>query len=88
MGQVVVKVNGRDFALICPDGQVRPLNVTHVRGDMLGHVSGVLFFDGSNDALLLPRPRLDPADEPHMYLAAVPYDANKNARTWHLPEKV
>jgi hypothetical protein len=79
---------GRTVNYVLADGQVRPLNVTRVRGDMLGHVNGVLFFDGSNDALLLPRPRSGPIGEPCKYLAAIPYDANKNPRTWHLPETV
>lgn len=79
---------GRIVNYVLANGQVRPLIVTRVRGDELGHVSGVLFFDGSNDAEALPRPAENPAAIPVMDLAAVRHDETKNANTWHWPERV
>ena len=79
---------GRRVYYVLKDGQVRPLDVTNVRGDELGHVNGWLSFDGSNDAGLLPREHADPAGNPMMHLADVRYDASKTPGTWHWPERV
>jgi len=79
---------GRIVNYVLADGQVRPLMVTHVQGAALGHVNGVLFFDGSNDARVLPREHTDPAGQPYMQLAVIRYDANKTPGTWHWPEEV
>lgn len=77
---------GRIVHYVLADGQVRPLIVTKVRGDKLGYVSGVLFFDGTNDAEALPRPASNPAATPVMDIPAVPYDASGRPNTWHWPE--
>lgn len=79
---------GRTVHYVLADGQVRPLVVTKVRGDELGQVSGTLFFDGSNDAELLPRPAENPATNPIMHVAAVRYEASGWPNTWHWPERV
>lgn len=79
---------GRSVHYVLADGQVRPLTVTKVRGDELSQVNGTLFFDGSNDAEVLPRPAENPATNPIMYVAFVRYDASKSPNTWHWPERV
>jgi hypothetical protein len=81
---------GRIVHYVMADGQVRPLIVTKARRDPLGHVNGVLFYDGSNDyhALPIPRPDHDHVGKPFMHLDAIRYDATGNAGTWHWPEKV
>ena len=55
---------------------------------ILNRVDGVLFFDGSNDALALPSPHPNPAGEPCMFLAAIRYDASKSPGTWHWPGNI
>jgi hypothetical protein len=79
---------GRTVYYVLADGQVRPLIVTRIYGDANGHVNGVLYFDGTNDATLLPRPHTNPAEEPCMYLSMVPYNVSKIPNTWHWPEEV
>lgn len=79
---------GRTVNCVLSDGQVRPLVVVRVRGDELGHIDGTLFFDGSNDARVLPREHADPAGTPCMFLTAIRYDESKTTGTWHWPEKV
>lgn len=85
---------GRTVNYVLKDGQVRPFLIVRVWGDnpFPGNVNGVLIFDGSNDAHVLPNaemnPHHNPAGNPQVWLTSVHYDANKAPFTWHWPERV
>jgi hypothetical protein len=81
---------GRTVNFVLKDGQVRPFQIVRVWSNV--YVNGVLTFDGSNDANILPNcetyPHPDPAGRPIMWLTSIHYDANKTPGTWHWPERV
>src|SRR5579859_3110440 len=81
---------GRIVNFVLKDGQVRPLMIVRVWGDspMPGYINGVLLFDGSNDANVLPHEVPNPVGVPVMWVTSVHYDAAKVPGTWHWPERV
>ena len=81
---------GRTVSFVLNDGQVRPMIV--VRAWIGDYINGVLFFDGSNDARLLPEqahnPHPNPAGMPYMWMTSVQHDEDRKPGTWHWPARV
>jgi hypothetical protein len=81
---------GRLVNYVLQDGQIRPLLVVRVWGDVPinGYVNGILYFDGSNDARVLPHEHPNPAGMPMQWVTSIHYDAEKKPGTWHWPERI
>lgn len=77
---------GRTVNYVLKDGQIRPLLVVRVWSPV--YINGVLTFDGSNDANILPCEHPNPAAQPTMWLTSIHYDAEEKPGTWHWPERV